>query len=87
MWYWIVVVVYIGVGNSVCCNVYGFEFYFYISCVDGIGLDDVLKFCSILEVRNFICVFGNMVFISVYKCEVWISCSILICIEVYLLID
>ncbi|XP_024377944.1 DNA polymerase delta catalytic subunit isoform X2 [Physcomitrium patens] len=38
-------------GNSVCCNVHGFEPYFYISCVDGIGPDDVPKLRSTLETR------------------------------------
>ncbi|XP_024367195.1 DNA polymerase delta catalytic subunit isoform X2 [Physcomitrium patens] len=38
-------------GNSVCGNVHGFEPYFYISCLDGIGPDDVPKFRSTLETR------------------------------------
>ncbi|KAG0577961.1 hypothetical protein KC19_5G194500 [Ceratodon purpureus] len=38
-------------GNSVCCNVHGFEPYFYISCLDGIEPDDIPKFRSTLETR------------------------------------
>lgn len=40
-------------GNSVCCNVHGFEPYFYISCLDGIEPDDIPKFRNTLEVGNF----------------------------------
>jgi hypothetical protein len=39
-------------GYSVCCNIHGFEPYFYISCLDGIGPDDVPKFRTTLEVRR-----------------------------------
>ena len=45
-------------GNSVCCNVHGFEPYFYISCLDNFELDDIPKFRSTLEVRNLICLSG-----------------------------
>ncbi|KAG0586012.1 hypothetical protein M758_2G055400 [Ceratodon purpureus] len=38
-------------GNSVCCNVHGFEPYFYVSCLDGIEPDDVPRFRSTLEAR------------------------------------
>lgn len=38
-------------GNSVCCNVHGFEPYFYISCLDGIEPDDIPKFRNTLETR------------------------------------
>ncbi|CAN6476021.1 unnamed protein product [Victoria cruziana] len=36
-------------GHSVCCHVHGFEPYFYISCPDGMGPDDISKFHQILE--------------------------------------
>lgn len=38
-------------GYSVCCNVHGFEPYFYISCPPGMGPDDISKFHQILEGR------------------------------------
>ncbi|XP_076949772.1 DNA polymerase delta catalytic subunit-like [Bidens hawaiensis] len=38
-------------GNSVCCNVHGFEPYFYISCPPGMGPDDISHFHQILEGR------------------------------------
>ncbi|KVH87702.1 hypothetical protein Ccrd_025014 [Cynara cardunculus var. scolymus] len=38
-------------GNSVCCNVHGFEPYFYISCPPGMGPDDISRFHQILEGR------------------------------------
>ncbi|CAN6476022.1 unnamed protein product [Victoria cruziana] len=38
-------------GHSVCCHVHGFEPYFYISCPDGMGPDDISKFHQILEGR------------------------------------
>ncbi|WCJ37598.1 DNA polymerase delta catalytic subunit [Euphorbia peplus] len=38
-------------GNSVCCNVHGFEPYFYISCPAGMGPDDISHFQQILEGR------------------------------------
>ncbi|WOG82090.1 hypothetical protein DCAR_0101251 [Daucus carota subsp. sativus] len=38
-------------GHSVCCNVHGFEPYFYISCPPGMGPDDISNFHRILEGR------------------------------------
>ncbi|KAD5961963.1 hypothetical protein E3N88_13436 [Mikania micrantha] len=38
-------------GNSGCCNVHGFERYFYISCPPGMGPDDISCFHQILEGR------------------------------------
>ncbi|XP_031279112.1 DNA polymerase delta catalytic subunit [Pistacia vera] len=38
-------------GHSVCCNVHGFEPYFYISCPPGMGPDDISRFHKILEGR------------------------------------
>ncbi|KAE7998367.1 hypothetical protein FH972_002919 [Carpinus fangiana] len=38
-------------GHSVCCNVHGFEPYFYISCPPGMGPDDISRFHQILEAR------------------------------------
>ncbi|KAK9292029.1 hypothetical protein L1049_019983 [Liquidambar formosana] len=38
-------------GHSVCCNVHGFEPYFYISCPPGMGPDDISRFHQILEGR------------------------------------
>uniref|UniRef100_A0A803KN93 DNA polymerase n=1 Tax=Chenopodium quinoa TaxID=63459 RepID=A0A803KN93_CHEQI len=38
-------------GHSVCCNVHGFEPYFYISCPSGMGPDDISHFHQILEAR------------------------------------
>lgn len=37
-------------GHSVCCNVHGFEPYFYINCPPGMGPDDISRFHQILEV-------------------------------------
>ncbi|KAI4310823.1 hypothetical protein MLD38_035775 [Melastoma candidum] len=36
-------------GHSVCCNVHGFEPYFYISCPPGMGPDDISRFRRTLE--------------------------------------
>ncbi|KAI4369278.1 hypothetical protein MLD38_017738 [Melastoma candidum] len=36
-------------GHSVCCNVHGFEPYFYISCPPGMGPDDISRFHQTLE--------------------------------------
>ncbi|MCO5575689.1 hypothetical protein L7F22_029493 [Adiantum nelumboides] len=38
-------------GYSVCCNVHGFQPYFYISCLDGMGPDDIPKFKQTLEAK------------------------------------
>ncbi|KAE9587344.1 DNA polymerase delta catalytic subunit [Lupinus albus] len=38
-------------GHSVCCNVHGFEPYFYISCPPGMRPDDISHFHQILEAR------------------------------------
>ncbi|KAI9076550.1 hypothetical protein K1719_041536 [Acacia pycnantha] len=38
-------------GHSVCCNVHGFEPYFYISCPPGMRPDDISGFHKILEGR------------------------------------
>ncbi|KAH9717339.1 DNA polymerase delta catalytic subunit [Citrus sinensis] len=38
-------------GHSVCCKVHGFEPYFYISCPQGMGPDDISRFHQILEGR------------------------------------
>ncbi|KAM7256627.1 hypothetical protein ACFE04_012368 [Oxalis oulophora] len=38
-------------GHSVCCNVHGFEPYFYISCPQGMGPDDISNFHRLLEAR------------------------------------
>ncbi|KAF4377123.1 hypothetical protein F8388_017527 [Cannabis sativa] len=38
-------------GHSVCCNVHGFEPYFYISCPSGMRPDDISNFHQILEGR------------------------------------
>ncbi|MED6216571.1 DNA polymerase delta catalytic subunit [Stylosanthes scabra] len=38
-------------GHSVCCNVHGFEPYFYISCSPGMGPDDISHFHQTLEGR------------------------------------
>ncbi|XP_057550361.1 DNA polymerase delta catalytic subunit isoform X1 [Amaranthus tricolor] len=38
-------------GHSVCCNVHGFEPYFYISCPSGMGPDDISCFHQNLEGR------------------------------------
>ncbi|XXG87122.1 hypothetical protein AAC387_Pa11g1887 [Persea americana] len=36
-------------GHSVCCHVHGFEPYFYISCPQGMGPDDISRFHQTLE--------------------------------------
>ncbi|KAF9601089.1 hypothetical protein IFM89_016062, partial [Coptis chinensis] len=36
-------------GHSVCCNIHGFEPYFYVSCPQEMGPDDVSHFHHILE--------------------------------------
>ncbi|URD93395.1 DNA polymerase [Musa troglodytarum] len=38
-------------GHSVCCQVHGFEPYFYISCPVGMGPDDISRFHQTLEGR------------------------------------
>ncbi|TKY73810.1 DNA polymerase delta catalytic subunit [Spatholobus suberectus] len=38
-------------GHSVCCNVHGFEPYFYICCPPGMGPDDISHFHQALEGR------------------------------------
>lgn len=38
-------------GYSVCCLVHGFQPYFYISCLDGMGPDDITRFQKVLEAR------------------------------------
>ncbi|KAK1264132.1 DNA polymerase delta catalytic subunit [Acorus gramineus] len=38
-------------GHSVCCRVHGFEPYFYISCPQGMGPDDISRFHQTLEAR------------------------------------
>nr|O48901.1 RecName: Full=DNA polymerase delta catalytic subunit [Glycine max]AAC18443.1 DNA polymerase delta [Glycine max] len=38
-------------GHSVCCNVHGFEPYFYICCPPGMGPDDISHFHQTLEGR------------------------------------
>ncbi|XP_020112061.1 DNA polymerase delta catalytic subunit [Ananas comosus] len=38
-------------GHSVCCNVHGFEPYFYISCPAGMGPDDIASFHKNLEAK------------------------------------
>lgn len=38
-------------GHSVCCLVHGFEPYFYISCPQGMGPDDISCFHQTLEVK------------------------------------
>ncbi|GKB12163.1 DNA polymerase delta catalytic subunit, partial [Tanacetum coccineum] len=38
-------------GNSICCNVHGFEPYFFISCPPGMGPDDISRFHQVLEGR------------------------------------
>lgn len=38
-------------GHSVCCQVHGFQPYFYISCLDGMGPDDIPKLKQTLEAR------------------------------------
>ncbi|KAL9233345.1 hypothetical protein vseg_008362 [Gypsophila vaccaria] len=38
-------------GHSVCCNVHGFDPYFYINCPPGMGPDDISRFHHILEAR------------------------------------
>ncbi|KAF0894590.1 hypothetical protein E2562_001890 [Oryza meyeriana var. granulata] len=38
-------------GHSVCCQVHGFEPYFYISCPMGMGPDDISRFHQTLEGR------------------------------------
>jgi len=38
-------------GYSVCCLVHGFQPYFYISCLDGMGPDDITRFQQVLEAR------------------------------------
>ncbi|KAJ7521254.1 hypothetical protein O6H91_19G043900 [Diphasiastrum complanatum] len=38
-------------GNSVCCHVHGFEPYFYISCLEDVGPDDIPKLRQALEGR------------------------------------
>nr|CAD1836873.1 unnamed protein product [Ananas comosus var. bracteatus] len=40
------------IGHSVCCNVHGFEPYFYISCPAGMGPDDIASFHKNLEESN-----------------------------------
>ncbi|KAF6135568.1 hypothetical protein GIB67_015421 [Kingdonia uniflora] len=37
-------------GHSVCCNVHGFQPYFYINCPPGMDPDDISKFHQTLEV-------------------------------------
>jgi DNA polymerase delta subunit 1 len=41
-------------GHSVCCQVHGFEPYFYISCPSGMGPDDISRFKQILEVSSIL---------------------------------
>lgn len=38
-------------GYSVCCHVHGFQPYFYISCSDGMGPDDIPKLKQTLETK------------------------------------
>ncbi|CAJ1974806.1 unnamed protein product [Sphenostylis stenocarpa] len=38
-------------GHSVCCNVHGFEPYFYVCCPPGMGPDDISHFHQTLEGR------------------------------------
>ncbi|XP_020227443.1 DNA polymerase delta catalytic subunit isoform X1 [Cajanus cajan] len=38
-------------GHSVCCNVHGFEPYFYVCCPPGMGPDDISRFHQTLEGR------------------------------------
>ncbi|KAK3160118.1 hypothetical protein QOZ80_1BG0055410 [Eleusine coracana subsp. coracana] len=38
-------------GHSICCQVHGFEPYFYISCPSGMGPDDISRFHQTLEGR------------------------------------
>ncbi|KAL9313895.1 hypothetical protein ACSQ67_019347 [Phaseolus vulgaris] len=38
-------------GHSVCCNIHGFEPYFYICCPPGMGPDDISHFHQTLEGR------------------------------------
>ncbi|KAK3118063.1 hypothetical protein QOZ80_9BG0693720 [Eleusine coracana subsp. coracana] len=38
-------------GHSICCQVHGFEPYFYISCPPGMGPDDISRFHQTLEGR------------------------------------
>ncbi|XP_062197531.1 DNA polymerase delta catalytic subunit isoform X2 [Phragmites australis] len=38
-------------GHSICCQVHGFEPYFYISCPSGMGPDDISQFHQTLEGR------------------------------------
>nr|WDA42964.1 DNA polymerase delta catalytic subunit [Fagopyrum tataricum] len=36
-------------GHSICCNVHGFEPYFYINCPPGMGPDDISRFHQVIE--------------------------------------
>jgi len=38
-------------GHSICCQVHGFEPYFYIGCPSGMGPDDISRFHQTLEGR------------------------------------
>ncbi|KAF8730938.1 hypothetical protein HU200_016812 [Digitaria exilis] len=38
-------------GHSICCQVHGFEPYFYIGCPSGMGPDDISRFHQTLEAR------------------------------------
>jgi DNA polymerase delta subunit 1 len=37
-------------GHSICCQLHGFEPYFYIGCPSGMGPDDISRFHQTLEV-------------------------------------
>uniref|UniRef100_A0A0E0F356 DNA polymerase n=1 Tax=Oryza meridionalis TaxID=40149 RepID=A0A0E0F356_9ORYZ len=47
-------------GHSVCCQVHGFEPYFYISCPMGMGPDDISRFHQTLE--SFLTYESNILF-------------------------
>lgn len=55
-------VVMLTLGHSVCCQVHGFEPYFYISCPMGMGPDDISRFHQTLEVSVLHCILNQDTF-------------------------
>jgi len=55
-------------GHSVCCNVHGFEPYFYICCPPGMGPDDISHFHQTLEVSGLV-LENTFIFFLVFNVE------------------